>query len=174
MADGTRSALVAAGVRLVDEQGLSGVGVRAVAAAAGVSHGAPRRYFPDLASLLAAIARDGVEDLGEQLLPALERGISDAAVAYWRFSRARPNMFALIFRHDLLDGAGENLREHTGQWLDALATKAGGRREAVRVWSMVHGICALAATNATEIARVDVDEAFVVELVNSAEIGHCR
>jgi AcrR family transcriptional regulator len=48
---------------MLDEQGLDGLTLRAIARRAGVSHGAPLRHFPSLASLLAAVAAEGFEEL---------------------------------------------------------------------------------------------------------------
>lgn len=47
------------GVELVGREGAAASGLREIARAAGVSHGAPRRYFPTHHALLAAIARAG-------------------------------------------------------------------------------------------------------------------
>ncbi|GAC62816.1 TetR family transcriptional regulator [Gordonia sihwensis] len=157
----TRARLVAAGVDLVDTAGFGAVGVRSVAARAGVSHGAPRRYFPTLESLLAAIAAEGVADLNAALAPAVANGIGDGAVAYWRFARARPGMFTLIFRHDLLDSAGGRLRETTGGWFSALVEATGDELRAVSCWAAVHGLCVLAATRAPEAFGFEIDESVV-------------
>lgn len=159
--DTTRDRLVAAGVDIVDESGHLEVGIRAVAARAGVSHGAPRRYFPTLESLLAAIAATGVADLDAVLRPATRRGIGDAAVEYWRFAQRRPGMFALIFRHDLLDGAGADLRATTGPWFHAITAAAGDADRALTCWAAVHGLCVLAATRVPDAVGVVVDEAAV-------------
>ncbi|WP_156485747.1 TetR/AcrR family transcriptional regulator [Tsukamurella pseudospumae] len=159
--DATRDALVRAGTAMVDADGIGAVGVRSVAAAAGLSHGAPRRYFPTLTALLAAIAREGVLDLDRELGPALHSGVGDAAVAYWRYSVTRPYMFDLIFRHDLLAGAGGDLRGITGVWIDALADRLGGVDRAIEMWSAVHGLCVLTRTEAVAVAGVAVDEAYV-------------
>ncbi|QRY63667.1 TetR/AcrR family transcriptional regulator [Gordonia sp. PDNC005] len=154
----TRDRLVAAGVEIVDESGLGEVGVRAVAARAGVSHGAPRRYFPTLESLLAAIAASGVADVDRVLSPAIERGIAEAAVEYWRFAQRRPGMFELIFRHDLLDGAGEDLRSTTGPWFRGIVAAVGDPDRALTCWAAVHGLCVLAATRVPDAVGVTVDE----------------
>ncbi|MBS4104360.1 TetR/AcrR family transcriptional regulator [Tsukamurella paurometabola] len=159
--DATRETLIRVGTAMVDADGIAAVGVRSVAAAAGLSHGAPRRYFPTLAALLAAIAREGVDDLDRALAPALARGVGDAAVAYWRFSVERPHMFDLIFRHDLLGGAGGDLREVTRPWIDALAERLDGIDRAIELWSAIHGLCVLARTAAIASAGITVDEGYV-------------
>ncbi|GAA4660309.1 TetR/AcrR family transcriptional regulator [Gordonia humi] len=161
MIDSTRDRLVAAGVEIVDATGFRDVGVRAVAARTGVSHGAPRRYFPTLDSLLAAIAAEGVADLDAVLTPAMTQGIGETASAYWRFARERPGMFELIFRHDLLDGAGGGLRATTGRWFASLTDVFGDAERALACWAAVHGLCVLAATWAVDAVGVTVDESVV-------------
>src|SRR5690606_21343333 len=63
MPDSLRERLVDTGVELLERDGVGGLGLRAIARAAGVSHGAPRRWFPTHAALLAAIAARGFGDL---------------------------------------------------------------------------------------------------------------
>lgn len=154
-----------AGVDIVDSEGYDAVGVRSVAARVGVSHGAPRRYFPTLESLLAAIASIGVADLNATLAPAMERNVIEGAVAYWRFAQSRPGMFALIFRHDVLDGAGSGLRQTTGGWFEALVRAVGGEPRAMAIWSAVHGLCVLSATRAPAAVGIEVDERLVMRVV---------
>lgn len=163
----TRAQLIAAGVEIVDSDGFAAVGVRSVAARAGVSHGAPRRYFPALTNLLAAIAAEGIADLNDVLAPAMRTGLGDGAVAYWRFAQSRPGMFELIFRHDLLDAAGGNLRATTGGWFADLAHALGGQQQALACWATVHGLCVLAATNAPGAMGLEVDEKWVRQIVES-------
>jgi AcrR family transcriptional regulator len=72
---GLRERLVDVGVELVTSEGASAVSLREIARRAGVSHGAPRRYFPTHLDLLSAIARRGFADLD---------AIVDEAIACWR------------------------------------------------------------------------------------------
>ena len=58
-----RDRLVRAGAALLAEEGASGVTLRAIARGAGVSHGAPRRYFPTRTALLSAVAAQGFQAL---------------------------------------------------------------------------------------------------------------
>ncbi|MFH9981917.1 TetR/AcrR family transcriptional regulator [Streptomyces sp. NPDC017179] len=104
-----RERLIDAGVDLVLTEGSASVGLRETARRAGVSHGAPRRYFPTHHALLSAIARRGFEDLGARF----EAAVADAttaraqleavARAYVGYALERRGMFELMFRHDLLD-----------------------------------------------------------------------
>lgn len=169
--ESTRARLVQAGVELLEEGGISAVGLRAITRAAGVSHGAPRRYFPTHVSLLAAIADAGFADLRTELEPALKNSedairdqLTEAAVRYVAFARRRPAMFALIFRHDLLEGAGENLRTKTVPVVEALAQVIGGaanQQRALQFWTSVHGVAMLSSTRALDLFDADVDALIV-------------
>ena len=167
-----RDRLVTVGTELLEEHGLAGISLRSIASAAGVSHGAPRRYFPTYQALLAAVARGGLEDLDRQVGPALAADdLRAAARAYLVFARERPEMFALIARHDLLEGAGGNLREITGRWfaeLGATLARTTGRtvrpEEVLALWSGVHGLAALTSRRATEPTGIDPTAALDVLL----------
>lgn len=104
-----RERLVDAGVALVAVEGSAAVGLREIARRAGVSHGAPRRYFPTHHSLLSAIARRGFADLAARLAeatdgPCTPRGrLRALSETYLEYARENPGMFELMFRHDLLD-----------------------------------------------------------------------
>ncbi len=162
MADNLRKRLIDAGVRLLESEGREGLTIRAVTREAGVSHGAPRRYFPTLNALAAAVARVGLDDLGVALNTAARQADSprdalDAmADAYVRFAAQRPAMFALAFRHDILAGSGEDLRQSSRPLFEALISAVSAvspqnpQFTALRLWTSVHGIAALNSTRAFE------------------------
>lgn len=172
-----RDRLVTVGTELLEEHGLSAISLRSIASAAGVSHGAPRRHFPTYDALLAAIARRALEELDTEIAPALTAGdLTGAARAYLGFARRRPEVFALISRHDLLEGAGGNLREITGRWftdLGATLARATGRtpapEEVLALWSGVHGLAALTSRRATEPTGVDPTRALDVLLARALD-----
>ncbi|MFI2073902.1 TetR/AcrR family transcriptional regulator [Streptomyces triculaminicus] len=122
--DSLRERLIDVGVDLVTTTGSESLGLREIARRAGVSHGAPRRYFPTLHSLLSAIARRGFEDLGARFSGAVADTASPraqlqaAARVYVGYALECRGMFELMFRHDLLDSEkqasdGPRLREST-------------------------------------------------------------
>ncbi|WP_432752139.1 TetR/AcrR family transcriptional regulator [Streptomyces sp. JL2001] len=76
---GLRGRLIAAGVELVHAEGAQALTLREIARRAGVSHGAPRRYFPTHLDLLSAIAREGFTQLGARV--AATAGDDDVALA---------------------------------------------------------------------------------------------
>ena len=104
-----RERLIDVGVDLVMTEGAASLGLREIARRAGVSHGAPRRYFPTHHSLLSAIARRGFADLGARFDAATGGAASPRcqlqalARTYLRYALEHRGMFELMFRHDLLD-----------------------------------------------------------------------
>src|ERR1700752_1930486 len=58
-----REELIRCGKELLATEGIQNLTLRAVARAAGVSHGAPRNQFLELNDLLAAIAAEGFDEL---------------------------------------------------------------------------------------------------------------
>lgn len=155
--------LVEVGVELLEEGGPERLGLREIARQAGVSHGAPRRYFPTHRQLLVAIVRSGLIDLIADLSralpadgPADERLIA-VSNAYLGFAGRRPEMFRLMFRHDILadeqtSRSGSKLREIWLPLLDGVAQviESGfpaaddARERALLIWTHVHGIATFA------------------------------
>ncbi|GAA0319150.1 TetR/AcrR family transcriptional regulator [Streptomyces polychromogenes] len=177
-----RERLVDAGVELLAAEGPGALGLREIARRAGVSHGAPRRYFPTHRSLLSAIARRGFEDLSARFVVALAGKSEPRAQvralgrAYVGYALERRGMFELMFRHDLLDGtgrdpaeAGPRLRESTRplfELLTALVGRCGAAAPGVTaaaLWANLHGVAQLWAWGSLSLAlgegegRVDVD-----------------
>ncbi|WP_433199673.1 TetR/AcrR family transcriptional regulator [Dactylosporangium sp. CS-047395] len=153
---GLRERLVRAGAELVAQEGSAAVSLREIARRAGVSHGAPRRYFPAHVDLLSAIARVGFADLTARLRevgedgPARER-LAGLARAYVTFAREHRGMYELMFRHDLLRSDRLGLRETSlplfGTLALLLAEARGETTPAVTAagafWANLHGIVQL-------------------------------
>ncbi|WP_327142139.1 TetR/AcrR family transcriptional regulator [Nocardia sp. NBC_01327] len=167
-----RERLVSAGVDMLEQVGAEQLGLRAIAREAGVSHGAPRRWFPTHNALLAAIAARGYVDLGARLEAAQgdtpRARIENSCLTYVEFAARRPEMFALMFRHDLLEGAGENLRATITlpmfrRWRDLVATGlASGSATsadelALGLWTNLHGIASVVANRSIEAIAPGTD-----------------
>jgi AcrR family transcriptional regulator len=99
-----RAALLEAAERKLPESGVDGLSLRELARELGVSHGAPRRHFPDKNSLLDALTVAGLNRLGEEVDAALEsagdgftRQLTAFASAYVRFATRSPQLLELMF-----------------------------------------------------------------------------
>jgi AcrR family transcriptional regulator len=149
----TEQRLIEAGVALLAEAGTDALSLREIARRAGVSHGAPRRYFPTHRSLLAAIAREGYRMLGVLVEPTLAKdpraAVLEMARRYVDFAQREPGMFALMFRHDLLTGNGIGLREASTPLIGVLvklldrAAVPDPPVTAAALWAGVHGVAQL-------------------------------
>ncbi|SEE12704.1 TetR/AcrR family transcriptional regulator [Streptomyces sp. TLI_105] len=115
--DGLRDRLVRVGVDLVNAEGAQALSLREIARRAGVSHGAPRRYFPTHLELLSAIARRGFAELAARVAEedpeeaAARERIGVLARVYLDYADTRRGMYELMFRHDLLESGRLGLRE---------------------------------------------------------------
>lgn len=109
-----RSALVDAARRTIDERGADALSLRELARAVGVSHGAPRRHFPDRQALLDALAQDGFERLGDALRRAVDEAgpafgprLHGLAQAFIGFAVRHPALLELMFAGKHRDGADD-------------------------------------------------------------------
>ncbi|MET9499253.1 TetR/AcrR family transcriptional regulator [Streptomyces sp. NPDC006552] len=156
-----RDRLIDTGVALVDAQGAAALSLREIARAAGVSHGAPRRYFPTHLELLSAIARRGFADLGARVAQAGQGSGSDApqdprarlaalARVYLDFAAHHRGMYELMFRHDLLESGTLGLRETSlplfgmlTELVAAVRPEAEPALAAGALWANLHGVAQL-------------------------------
>jgi AcrR family transcriptional regulator len=99
-----RTALLAQAERTVRERGVQDLSLRELAREVGVSHGAPRRHFPDRQALLDALAEAGFDRLGAELRSAVDGAgedfqarLSATAAAYVRFATRDAALLELMF-----------------------------------------------------------------------------
>ncbi|MBM7490009.1 AcrR family transcriptional regulator [Micromonospora luteifusca] len=184
---GVRDRLVAAGVDLVLSEGQAAVSLREIARRAGVSHGAPRRYFPTHVDLLSAIAREGFDDLTarvEQTLRDVDPDPRTRLVAlartYLDFAATHRGMFELMFRHDLLDSGRLRLRETSLPLFAVLAdlvaqvrrpTDAPAPVLAGVLWANLHGIAQLWAWGSLPLATGALDDEALLRAALDAHLG---
>ncbi|WP_328446213.1 TetR/AcrR family transcriptional regulator [Streptomyces sp. NBC_00386] len=154
---GLRTRLIDVGVDLVTAEGAQALTLREIARRAGVSHGAPRRYFPTHLELLSAIARRGFTDLQARTTEADGDGGGDPrarlttlAKTYLDFALSQRGMYELMFRHDLLESNELGLRETSlplfGTLVDLVGRvrpEADARILAGALWANLHGIAQL-------------------------------
>lgn len=186
---GLRARLVDVGVGLVTREGLQALSLREIARRAGVSHGAPRRYFPTHLALLSAIARHGFEDLAARAREAVAAGRPDADAraqlmvfgrVYLDFARTDRGMYELMFRHDLLESNELGLRETSLPLFAALvdlvtrARPRSGAEPAVvaaALWANLHGIAQLWGWGSLQIAAGVNDVEPLLRAVMDAHLG---
>jgi AcrR family transcriptional regulator len=175
---GLRARLVAVGVDLVTREGAQALSLREIARRAGVSHGAPRRYFPTHLELLSAIAREGFAELGAEVAEELRGGKEPAggkesggveespraqlvalARIYVDFALSHRGMYELMFRHELLESNSLGLRETSLPLFNSLVDLVSRVRPDVRapdvagaLWANLHGIAQLWGWGSLQLA----------------------
>jgi AcrR family transcriptional regulator len=99
-----RTALLEQAERIVRERGAQELSLRELAREIGVSHGAPRRHFPDRQALLDSLAEAGFARLGAELRSAVDgagedfaRRLQATAAAYVRFATSDAALLELMF-----------------------------------------------------------------------------
>ncbi|MET7391343.1 TetR/AcrR family transcriptional regulator [Streptomyces sp. NPDC005529] len=153
---GLKARLIDVGVDLVTTEGAQALTLREIARRAGVSHGAPRRYFPTHLELLSAIARRGFDDLQARAAAAddVSAGprarLTALATVYLDFALSGRGMYELMFRHDLLQSNRLGLRETSLPLFGVLVDLVGRARPeadapttAGALWANLHGIAQL-------------------------------
>ena len=162
---GLRARLVEVGLELVAREGVQALTLREIARRAGVSHGAPRRYFPTHLELLSAIARRGFGELAERAGTADDGTASprdrltELGRVYLRFALDNQGMYELMFRHDLLESGHLGLRDTSlplfGRLVELVALArpdADARLVAGALWANLHGIAQLWGWGSLQLA----------------------
>jgi AcrR family transcriptional regulator len=154
-----RALLLGAGEKVLRRDGVAGLGMRSVTREAGVSHTAAKPHFGDLAGFRAELAAAGFDRLADALEATASHDLLRArrvaiAKAYVHFASAHPQLFNLMFRHEMVDMTHPELVRATGRAMRALAGPLGGddaasilsREGALRIaagWAYVHGLAIL-------------------------------
>ncbi|MCQ4211813.1 TetR/AcrR family transcriptional regulator [Streptomyces longispororuber] len=182
---GLRDRLIRTGVELVDAEGVGALSLREIARRAGVSHGAPRRYFPTHLELLSAIARRGFADLGARVAQAVRDGDADPrariatlAAVYLDFAARHRGMYELMFRHDLLESNELGLRETSlplfGMLVELVAVVRPQAEPAVvagALWANLHGVAQLWGWGSLQLAAGSDDVEPLLRAVLDAHLG---
>ena len=180
---GLRDRLVDVGVDLVAREGAQALTLREIARRAGVSHGAPRRYFPTHLELLSAIARRGFTELSERATAATGDGtappreqLTALGKVYLEFAVDSRGMYELMFRHDLLESGHLGLRDTSLPLFGRLVELVGrirpdadARVVAGALWANLHGIAQLWVWGSLQLATGADD---FVPLLRSALDAH--
>lgn len=157
-----RAALVAAGLAILEAEGLEALTLRACAARAGVSHAAPKNHFAGLRGLLTAIGAEGFRRHAAAMRAEMpEEGPRGARLlgamrGYLAFAAAHPALYRLMFSGSRLDFADPELKAAAEEswgilcaicagldWRPADGSAPEDARARILVWSFVHGLADL-------------------------------
>jgi AcrR family transcriptional regulator len=157
-----KAALVEAAAEILQNEGLEGLTLRAVARRAGVSQAAPYRHFDDRRALVGAVAERGFRRLQDAMLQAMQApgggraGLKQVAFTYIRFALDNPTEYRVMFGPEVavtddLPELRTAARSTLGFVAQAIAQlqKAGlvGPGDpnliAVATWATLHGLAIL-------------------------------
>ena len=195
-----KEALLSAAEALLDEDGVTGLTLRACARRAGVSHAAPKHHFKDASELLAEVAARSFD----RLTDALRRGRVESADlgpdtriinvfrAYVNFGRHHPDQFRLMFRWREIDRQNAALSaaasrtyaemtssvtvqrgdpDVTANTLDQRIRERGLQDDVLLAWSQIHGYAMLLLEGQFDgFASGEGEDAFVERTVTEAGI----
>ncbi len=161
---GLRVALIDATRRLLLDRDPEALSLRQAAREVGVSANAPYRHFADKDALLASVAAEGFKTLTEAFRATNGEGagrkrLEAIGEAYNEFATTEPGLVRVMFgprlraaaRHPGLDVAE---REAFAELVRAVEESGNGGsaeeaiREAVGIWSVIHGFATLRADGA--------------------------
>ncbi|MCB1342241.1 MAG: TetR/AcrR family transcriptional regulator [Pseudooceanicola sp.] len=153
-----REALIAAGIRLLEQGGPDALTLRRCAALAGVSHAAPAHHFDGLAGLKLAIADEGFRRFRDCMLTAEAQGdpsprgrLKGICRGYLAFARANRAMFHLLFGYEMSAPHHGGVPDAARVGYDVLSRccapfvspGSDPRAIEIQVWSLIHGYASL-------------------------------
>lgn len=168
-----RAAVIAAGLKRLEDGDGAELGLRALARDVGVSATALYRHFPDKEALLDALADEGLRRLGALQAQAWLKagggrtGFLATGVAYVRFAHDEPAVFRLSFTRQMHERSKESgdggevaynlLRAGVEQTMPHLDQP---EIAALHAWSLVHGLAMLVLDR-----RIEWDEERIGQIV---------
>ena len=175
-------ALVLAGRRILESQGVAALSLRAVAREAGVSPAAPYHHFKDKGELLDAVAEEGWKELGGSIVAARRdagtprEAMTEIGVAYVCFARANPALYRIMYDaacdRASMPGHGKPEQEDNGWTQVAEAIVQAGVCAAepreielatIAAWCTAHGVAEMAGFREFDSLKEDLggEEAFI-------------
>lgn len=166
-------ALLEEAAKMIADDGVSSVTMRALGNRVGVSRSALYRHFQDKSDLLAAVAATGFSNLGNRIqvivtdspLP-LEEQLEKLGEVYVRFALENPAQYRLMYGQEsisrsnlpALKAAGDALFAMLRGVIRAFQEELGSAQQDTKAlvyvaWSAVHGLASLL-----------IDEQFLVEV----------
>lgn len=172
-----RQALLEAALRILEQQGEAGLGLRDLARAVGVSPAAPYRHFDNRAALLEALAVTGFQRFAARMeavaATAPEAPLEAMGKTYVIFALQNANLFRLMFSPQLQKDGRPGLRMAADAAFATLrrvvdeGDAATGRIRALAAWARVHGLAVLLLDGQIAIRAGEDTEALIAEIVGS-------
>jgi len=171
----TRRALLDVAAALLDGGGPDAVTLREVGARAGLSRGAPYRHFADKESLLAAIAAESWELIGDHMhglrtAPGLpEERLRAALVDVIAISRRQPHLYQLMFTTPAGDPTAvvRAAQRMCDEFLAIVAAVVGERNAERYAAILLTGVHGAAGLESSGLLRTDKWQTTAEELVDA-------
>ena len=144
--------ILAAAIEYLELYGEAAMTMRELAGRLGLSPHALYRYYPDRASLKAAMAEEGFRRLRVALLDAVEKrggkkALRASASAYLAFAEAHPAWYSLMMRFDVqspgLLEAGHEMWNFVVGLVGNVVGAENAASAAVALWAFLHGFTQL-------------------------------
>lgn len=153
-----REALLSAAVSILEQDGVDGLSLRALAKVTGVTQAAPYSHFRDKDELLAAVAENGFQRLAFQMADDASGAIDTQTrieklmTSYIRFATENRALFQVMFGRELADmkkfptlamTAGKSYSLISTALAKRTSSEVDTRFLTVAVWSLCHGLTTL-------------------------------
>jgi AcrR family transcriptional regulator len=151
-----RGRILAAALRQVEQQGLRGLSLRALAGSLELTPNALYRYFADRAVLEAALVGEVAQLLRSTMERAVRKGgpeqaIRNIARVYLEFARKRPRLYELLLLPcDVHEGKAtphQDLWNFVLEYVTALTGPNQASEATIAFWAYLHGTAQLEALN---------------------------
>ncbi|MGV3574439.1 MAG: TetR/AcrR family transcriptional regulator [Devosia sp.] len=171
-----RQALLEAALIILEKEGETGLGLRDLARAVGVSAAAPYRHFDSRAALLEALAVTGFQRFSAAMEAVAASNPADPMAAmgktYVLFALSNANLFRLMFSPQLKKDGRPGLRIAADAAFDTLRHLVGGdmqtgRIKALAAWAKVHGLSILLLDGQIALRAGEDTEALIAEIIGS-------
>ena len=180
-----REALVAAAIRVLEEEGIAALSLRRVAKESGVSQAAPYAHFADKKTLLTEVANRGFALFRDRMAQEADRAASrdgylvGLGKGYVFFALENPALFHLMFGGQLselidVDCLEQSFGPSYQLLVDAihrhpLTSQYGATPDLdiAHAWSLVHGLASLlqAKTFAPQMYGYDTVDGFATDML---------
>ena len=169
-----RNSLISAGIKLINEEGVSNLSLRKVASLCGVTHSAPYAHFKDKEELIEAIKNSVTNKFMEELSSAInkantaEEAILNMGKSYVIFFINNPDYFKFLFQNLSIVAHLKTDKEYNNdyppfillknEYLKYIEEKNLVRNEEekeldiIKIWSTVHGLASLACQPNVEVS----------------------
>jgi AcrR family transcriptional regulator len=168
---GRAAAIRDAARELLERDGPEGLAMRALAEAVGAHPPAVYRHFPDKRAVEAAVVSEGLFEVGDAMLEALEGAddpLTSLSGAYRSWAHEHPHLYRLAFGKPLDVHVDPQAEQHAGK---ALREVTKGDVNAARaIWASVHGLVSLELDKRfPEGSDLDAIWAFVLNALRDAQ-----